>query len=146
MVQVKHVVNSLPLSIGDVATRAGVSASAIRYYERRGLLPAAERVAGQRRYGERVVRRLKIIDVAKQANFTLSEIRLLLDANDAATPAHEQLHALGRRKLTEVNALLGRTQAVQRWLTAAESCTCDTLDVCALFAAADDHTPFAVRP
>ena len=49
------------LSIGEVAERAGVNASAIRFYERRGLLPEPERVGGHRRYTGATVRRLEII-------------------------------------------------------------------------------------
>ena len=48
------------LAIGEVAARAGMSTSRIRYYEARGLLPVAERAAGKRRYAEEVFRRLAI--------------------------------------------------------------------------------------
>jgi MerR family redox-sensitive transcriptional activator SoxR len=68
------------LSIGEVARRAGVSASAIRYYERNELLPEAERVGGQRRFSEETVRRLGIIGAAKRAGFTLDEVGVTLDA------------------------------------------------------------------
>ena len=50
------------LPIGEVAERAGMSASRIRYYEARGLLPDPQRAAGKRRYSEDVFRRLAIID------------------------------------------------------------------------------------
>ena len=63
------------LTIGEVARRAGVRASAIRYYEEAGLLPAPERVGGKRRYDEGILRRLAIIGGAKRAGFTLREIR-----------------------------------------------------------------------
>jgi MerR family transcriptional regulator, redox-sensitive transcriptional activator SoxR len=124
------------LSIGQVATHAGVNASAIRYYERHGLMPEPERVSGQRRYTEGAIRRLGIIDAAKQAGLTLDEVRLLLDSADQGTPAHEQLQALAARKLPEVDALIERAQAMRQWLTAATACGCDTLDSCALFDAA----------
>jgi MerR family regulatory protein len=55
------------LAIGEVSRRAGVSMSAIRYYERNGLLIEPERVGGQRRYADNVIERLGIIDVAKRA-------------------------------------------------------------------------------
>ncbi len=66
------------MAIGEVAERAGMSASRIRYYEARGLLPEAERAAGKRRYGEEVFRRLAIIDAAQRVGFSLEEIRDLL--------------------------------------------------------------------
>jgi MerR family transcriptional regulator, redox-sensitive transcriptional activator SoxR len=123
------------LSIGDVAARAGVNVSAIRYYERNGLLPEAERCGGQRRFGEEAVRRLGVIDVAKQAGFSLDEVRVLLTAVDEGAPAHEQLQALASRKLPEVEALIGRAERMRDWLTLASGCGCESLDSCALFAA-----------
>ena len=66
------------MAIGEVAERAGMSTSRIRYYEARGLLPEPERAGGKRRYGEDVFRRLAIIDAAQRVGFTLEEIRDLL--------------------------------------------------------------------
>ena len=122
------------LTIGEVAQRAGLNVSAIRYYEAQGLLPDAPRVSGQRRYGEETLARLGVIDVAKRAGFSLDEVRTLLTASDAGEPAHEQLRELARRRLPEVEELIARADAVRRWLTTATGCGCETLDVCALFA------------
>jgi MerR family transcriptional regulator, redox-sensitive transcriptional activator SoxR len=121
------------LSIGQVATKAGINVSAIRYYERHGLLPAPERVSGQRRYTDQVVRRLGIIDAAKQAGFSLDEVRTLLTSTDQGAPAHEQLRALAAHKLPEVDALIERAETMRHWLTAATACGCETFDACALF-------------
>jgi MerR family transcriptional regulator, redox-sensitive transcriptional activator SoxR len=70
------------LSIGEIAGRARVSVSAIRFYERQGLLPEPERVGGQRRYEAVTVKRLGIIAAAKRAGFSLSEIGDLLASTD----------------------------------------------------------------
>lgn len=121
------------LSIGEVAEKAGVNVSAIRFYEREGLLPTPERVSGQRRFGEDAVQRLGIIDVAKQAGFSLDEVRVLLTSIDQGSPAHEQLQALAARKLPEVDALIERAQAMRGWLTTASECGCESLESCALF-------------
>ena len=121
------------LTIGQVAARAGLRTSAIRYYERVGLLPAPERLGGQRRYTAETVRRLGVIDVAKRAGFTLDDARLLLAAGDDGAPAYEQVRQLARRKLPEVEALIDQAEAMKRWLTVASDCDCDTLDVCRLF-------------
>ena len=128
------------LTIGQVATRVGLNTSAIRYYERNGILPAPDRVSGQRRYTEATVERLRVLDVAKRAGFTLDEAKILLATIDGGTPAHEELQALATRKLPEVNALIARAEAMRDWLTTATGCDCDTFDVCALF------TPAAVAP
>lgn len=122
------------LSIGQVAAKAGVNVSAIRFYEREGLLPAAERVGGQRRYGKAAIERLGAIDTAKQAGFSLDEIRVLLISIDEGAPAHEQLQALAARKLPEVDALIERAKAMRDWLMAATTCDCETIEACALFA------------
>jgi MerR family redox-sensitive transcriptional activator SoxR len=124
------------LSIGEVAERAGVNVSAIRYYERNGLLPEPERESGQRRYTSETIRRLGTIDVAKRAGFSLAEVRTLLASTDAGAPAHEQLRALAERKLPEVEALIERAEAMRGWLSAAAACGCESLDACALFEAA----------
>jgi len=121
------------LSIGEVAGKAGLNVSAIRFYERNGLLPEAERVSGRRRYGPETVRRLGVIEIAKQAGFSLGEVGALLDSIDAGIPAHEELQALAARKLPEVEALIERAQAMRDWLEIASTCGCESLEACALF-------------
>jgi MerR family transcriptional regulator, redox-sensitive transcriptional activator SoxR len=122
------------LSIGEVAAEAGVSVSAIRFYERNGLLPEAERAGGKRRFGPDTVRRLGVIDIAKQAGFSLDEVRALLDSIDQGAPAHEELQALATRKLPEMDALIERAQAMRDWLAVASACGCESLEDCPLFA------------
>jgi len=128
-----NLTSSQPLTIGQVARAAGINASAIRYYERERLLPPAERTGGQRRYREETVRRLEVIDIAKRAGFSLEEIRTLLDASDAGEPSHERLRTLAERKLPDVEALIGRAEAMRAWLEMARECTCSSLELCALF-------------
>jgi MerR family redox-sensitive transcriptional activator SoxR len=121
------------LTIGEVARRAGLNTSAIRYYEARGVLPEPERESGRRRYTEETVRRLHVIEVAKRAGFTLDEARVLLATADDGTPASEPIRELALRKLPDVDALIARAQAMRDWLQTASGCNCETLDVCALF-------------
>ena len=122
-----------PLTIGQLAARFGMNTSAIRFYERTGVLPAPDRVAGQRRYGPEAVRRLEVLEVAKRAGFTLDETKVLLQSADAGTPAFEALRELAARKLPDIEALIDRAQAMRRWMLTATGCSCTTLDVCALF-------------
>jgi MerR family transcriptional regulator, redox-sensitive transcriptional activator SoxR len=131
---------NLTLTIGQVAERAGVNSSAIRYYESVGVLPEAERVSGQRRYGEDTVDRLGLIAAAQEAGFTLDEITDLLRSSDEGH-ASDQMRELARRKLPEVEALIDRAQRMQRWLELASDCGCSTLEACALFADGDDGVP-----
>ena len=125
--------SSTSLTIGQLARRAGIATSAIRYYESVGLMPEPERESGQRRYDQDALRRLQVIDVAKRAGFTLDEARVLLAADGGRNPLHVQLRELAERKLPEVEALIERAEAMREWLTVATECDCRTLDVCALF-------------
>jgi MerR family transcriptional regulator, redox-sensitive transcriptional activator SoxR len=125
-------VSAQPLSIGQVAAEAGVRASSIRYYESVGVLPEPERVSGQRRYSPEILTRLRFIDVAQQAGFSLDEIRELLDGSER-DQASERLRALAQRKLPDVEALISRAEAMKDWLQAADACECPTLEMCALF-------------
>jgi MerR family redox-sensitive transcriptional activator SoxR len=121
------------LTIGQVAQRAGVNTSHIRYYEDVGVLPAAARVSGHRRYSEDVVHRLSIIDVAQRAGLTLEEIRGLTGPESRGAHAGERIRELADRKLPDIDALIERAEAVRRWLTVASACDCATVDVCGLF-------------
>ena len=119
------------LAIGEVAERAGMSTSRIRYYEGRGVLPEPERAAGQRRYTEDVLRRLAIVDAAQRVGFTLEEIRDLLGSRDQ--PAHERLRQLAMLKLPELDDLIDRATAVRRVLKMCSRCDCESIDVCRMF-------------
>src|SRR5438132_9395588 len=121
------------LTIGEVARRAGVATSSIRYYERIGLLPQAERSHGQRRYDADVLGKLGFIGVAQSAGFRLREIKELIDGVDGAKDMGTQMRSLSSRKLDEVEALLERTKAMKGWLEAAQECGCATPAECALF-------------
>ncbi len=119
------------LAIGEVAARAGMSTSRIRYYEARGLLPEPERAAGKRRYTDEVFRRLAIIDAAQRVGFTLEEIRDLLGSRDQ--PAHERLRQLAVLKLPELDDLIARATSVRRVLKMCSKCDCESIDVCRMF-------------
>jgi MerR family transcriptional regulator, redox-sensitive transcriptional activator SoxR len=120
-----------PLAIGEVAARAGMSASRIRFYETRGVLPEAERLAGKRRYTKDVLRRLAIIDAAQRVGFTLDEIRDLLGSREE--PAHERLRELAVLKLPELDELIARASSVRRLLRICSTCQCDSIDACYMF-------------
>jgi MerR family redox-sensitive transcriptional activator SoxR len=121
------------MTIGDVAARAGVNTSHIRYYERVGVLPAPDRVGGQRRYDEAVLHRLAIIDVAQRAGLSLDEIRDLTGPDNQGPHAGARIRELAERKLPDIDAMIARAEAVKAWLQLARLCDCRTVDVCSLF-------------
>jgi MerR family redox-sensitive transcriptional activator SoxR len=126
-------VSETSLTIGQLAKRVGLRPSAIRFYERQGVLPEPERVGGRRRYGEDTLRRLQIVATAKRAGFSLTDAKLLLDGADAGAPAHRQIRDLANRKLPEIDALILRAEAIRGWLQSASACSCESLEACALF-------------
>ena len=124
------------MSIGEVAQRAGVRPSALRYYEGVGLLLAPERKNGRRRYDGEVLRevldRLAVVRAAQQAGFTISETRMLLDGFSEDTPPSERWRILAREKLTEVDALIERALGMKHLLERGLRCECLRLEDCAL--------------
>ena len=131
------------LTIGEAAQQAGVATSAIRYYERIGLLPRPDRVHGQRRYQADVLGKLAFIGVAQSAGFKLAEVRDLMHGIDGADGMGGHMRSLSSRKLDEVEALLERTKAMKGWLEVASECGCKTPEECALFPAPGDASPDA---
>ena len=120
------------LTIGEVAQRAGVRTSALRYYEEVGVLPPAERVGGQRRYDEAVLARLAVVRLAQEVGFSVAEIRSLVEGFNDRGVASQRWQELASRKLTEVDALITRAEHMKQLLEESLHCGCLTLDACAL--------------
>ena len=118
------------LSIGEVAERAGVAASALRYYEREGLIPIADRRGGKRVYADDVFDRLALIQVAKSAGFTVAEIKILLSGFARRTPPGQRWRKLAQRKLAELEARSAEVERMKRVLKAVTRCKCPTLEAC----------------
>jgi MerR family transcriptional regulator, redox-sensitive transcriptional activator SoxR len=119
------------LTISEVAKQVRLRPSAIRYYERIGLLPPAQRVSGQRRYDSAVLYRLATIQRARQLGFTLTEIRQLFFGFRDVTRASERWRTLSGRKLAELDDVMHGIKAVRGLLKRLMTrCRCDTLDQC----------------
>ncbi|WP_281705012.1 MerR family transcriptional regulator [Aeromonas taiwanensis] len=96
------------MKIGDLARQTGMAASAIRFYESRGLLSKVRRGAnGYRDYPPETVQLLTIIDQAQQAGFSLDEIKQLVPA-DISTWQHVPLLAALKAKVSDIEALEAR--------------------------------------
>lgn len=118
------------LVIGEVARRAGIRPSALRYYERIGLMPAPKRVSGRRRYDESTVQMLKVVQLAQHAGFTVNEIQTLLHGFAPDTPPAVRWHELAHQKLSELEVLTVRIQQMQRVLQTGLNCGCMRLEDC----------------
>jgi MerR family redox-sensitive transcriptional activator SoxR len=117
-------------TIGQVAQEVGMRPSTLRYYERIGLLPPAERVSGQRRFAPEIEQRLEMIAAAKEIGFSLDEIKLLLDGLSPGSPPSERWQAIAEAKLPEVEKLIGRAQSMKRILEMGLNCECITIADC----------------
>jgi MerR family redox-sensitive transcriptional activator SoxR len=118
------------LTIGQVADRAGLRPSALRYYEERGLIPTAVRRGGKRVYDESILRRLAVIEVAKAAGFELDEIAVLLSELTKGRPSPAWRTA-ARAKKAEVDGQLRTLARMREVLTSLANCQCTTLEQCA---------------
>jgi MerR family redox-sensitive transcriptional activator SoxR len=117
-------------SIGEIAERVGVAPSAIRYYERIGLLPPSRRVNGKRRYDEGIVRKLNLIQMAQHAGLRIAEIQTLLHDFPVNTPPSERWRGLATHKIDELDTTIARLYAMKALLAQTLACSCDTLEGC----------------
>jgi MerR family redox-sensitive transcriptional activator SoxR len=124
------------LSIGELADKASVRASALRYWEQRGLLPGAQREGGRRMWPATAVRRVALIKMAQRAGFTLAEIGQLLAA-DTTPSATRQWRAMAARKLPELDRHIAQTEALRQAVADCLKCGCMNFDRCALLDATE---------
>jgi MerR family transcriptional regulator, redox-sensitive transcriptional activator SoxR len=109
----------------------GLRPSAIRYYERIGLLPAPQRRTGIRFYDSTVLHRLAVVQRARQLDFTLTEIRQLFFGFRTTARASARWRNLSRKKLSELDDLLLGIKTVRHLLQRMmRNCRCSTLDQC----------------
>ncbi|MDT5042782.1 MAG: MerR family transcriptional regulator, redox-sensitive transcriptional activator SoxR [Actinoplanes sp.] len=126
------------LTIGDMAARSGVAQSALRFYEREGLIHATRTGGNQRRYERAELRRVAFIRVSQQVGISLDEIREALRSlpeNRAPTRADwARLSARWRKRLDERIALM---EGLRDQLTGCIGCGCLSLKRCALYNPSD---------
>src|SRR5215467_11758754 len=96
------------LSISQVARQFGMRSSALRYYEQIGLLAPVHRVSGQRRYDSPSLRRLAVIQRARDAGFALEDIRELFSGFRPGVPASQRWRQVSQRKLAEIEHAIMR--------------------------------------
>lgn len=108
------------LTIGEVARRAGVATSTVRFYERRGLLAPDARRSGQRRYRPATLRRLVFIGMLQDAGLSLDDIAGVLGAATVA-----DWKAIASRRLTVLDGEIARLQQARAYLAGALLCRYD---------------------
>ena len=108
------------MTIGEVARRAGVATSTVRYYERCGLIRADARVSGQRRFRTPTLRRLVFVGMLQDAGLSLEDVAAILDAPDVAS-----WKAVARARLAALDAEIEQLQLAREYLNGALLCRYD---------------------
>lgn len=120
----------MAMTISEVARRVGLRPSAIRYYEQLGILEPAGRSSGQRRYDNSVLFRLAAVQRARQAGFTLDEVRRLFFGFRTGTRASVRWRKLAREKLADLENVSRQIEAMQKLLLRLQKCPCESLESC----------------
>lgn len=133
--------NSPTIGIGALARRAGCQPETVRYYEQIGLLQAASRTeGGQRRYGEEAVRRLTFIRHARDFGFSVEAVRELLAMSDRPDMCCDEVDALAKHHLEEVESRLQRLAALRDELKRMiGQCAGGKVESCRIIEVLSDH-------
>ena len=118
------------MKIGEVARKAGVRASAIRFYEKAGVLPPTFRENGQRHFAAEAELQLAVIEFARKVGFTIAEIKLLFHGFRNGAPASARWRRLAQQKYDEMDVQIARLKDMQRLLKKSMSCQCTKLEDC----------------
>jgi MerR family transcriptional regulator, redox-sensitive transcriptional activator SoxR len=121
------------LTVGQVAARSGLAASAVRYYEREGLIHADRNAGGHRRFDPDVLRRLAFIRAARHVGLALEEIRAALSSlPDERTPTKADWARISRSWRARLDAEIDALIALRDGLTSCIGCGCLSLRTCAI--------------
>ena len=121
------------LTIGEVATRSGVAPSALRFYERVGLIVSTRTDGNQRRYDRAVLRRIAFVQAGRAAGVTLAEIRSALDGLPTRrTPSRKDWERLSNKWRDDLDARIETLRALRDRLTTCIGCGCLSIDQCDL--------------
>ena len=105
-------------SIGEAAKLSGINIETIRYYEREGIVPAADRSAnGRRLYDVAAIARLRFIRRCRDLGFPISDVRALLDLSDNASRQCDDVRAISERHLLDVRERLNDLRELEAALS-----------------------------
>lgn len=121
------------LSVGEVAERSGFAGSAVRFYEREGLIRAERTPGGQRRFARSVLRKLAFIRAARHVGLTLDEIKEALARLPAGrTPTRADWTKISRTWRARLDAEIEALEALRDGLDSCIGCGCLSLQTCRL--------------
>jgi MerR family transcriptional regulator, redox-sensitive transcriptional activator SoxR len=135
------------LTIGEVAERSGLAASAIRFYEQRGLVYAERGEGGQRRFRRDVLRRIAFIRIAQRVGLSLEEIAsALAGLPPDRAPSRQDWQRLTQGWRSRIDERIGVLEALRSGLTSCIGCGCLSLRTCALSNPGDVAATFGSGP
>ncbi len=121
------------LTIGELSGRSGVATSALRFYERQGLIAARRTDGNQRRYPSVTLRRVAVIQAGKAAGIALNEIRAALDTlPEWRSPTKRDWERFSRRWYKDIGERIETLEALRTRLTTCIGCGCLSLKTCDL--------------
>ena len=121
------------LLIGEVAARSGFAASALRYYEREGLISSTRSPGGQRQFHRSVLRRLAFVRAAQSVGLSLDEVRAALATlPESRTPTRADWARLSRGWRARLDEQIAALEALREGLTSCIGCGCLSLRRCGL--------------
>jgi len=122
------------LTIGELAARSGVAASALRFYEDKGLISSVRTGGNQRRYERSQLRRVAFVRVAQQLGVSLAEIRdALQDLPEGRTPTKADWTHLSTRWRAQLDERIRMLEKLRDDLTGCIGCGCLSLQACRLY-------------
>jgi MerR family transcriptional regulator, redox-sensitive transcriptional activator SoxR len=135
------------LTIGELSERSGLAASAIRYYEDRGLVSSRRTAGNQRRYGRPMLRRLAFIRTAQRVGLTLDEIETALATLPSSrTPTKADWTRLSRGWRPRLDARIAQLERLRDTLDSCIGCGCLSLQRCNLSNPGDVVAPRGPGP
>ena len=127
------------LSIGAIAARTGLSVSAIRYYEERGLIASERSAGGQRRFVRAVIRRLSFILIAQRLGLSLEEIASAFETlPEGRTPTAADWVKISAAIRNRIDDQIAQLERMRDRLDGCIGCGCLSLEACAIYNPGDE--------
>jgi MerR family redox-sensitive transcriptional activator SoxR len=122
------------ITIGQLAERAGVATSAIRFYESKGLVHSTRTAGNQRRYEQSMLRRVAFVRAAQRVGLTLDEIaEALSELPDNRTPTKSDWHRISREWRPRLDEQIKRIELLRAKLDGCIGCGCLSMKSCWLY-------------
>ena len=135
------------LTIGDLADRTGLTTSAIRFYETKGIVTASRNAGGQRRFMRADIRRLSFALIAQEFGFTIKEISAqLATLPPGRAPNKADWQRLSQHFKVHLDDRIARMERLRSRLNGCIGCGCLSLDKCELYNAGDAASSYGRGP